>query len=83
MKIIIKIFEHYPEIQQFQVKQNKKGGEIHINYIKGENFTKIILDNIRNKIYERAEENFPLHFSNVSNIKPSPSGKPQILVRGY
>ena len=77
------IFEHYPEIEQFQVLQQKKGGKIQINYIKGVNFTKIILDHIRNKIYERAEERFPLNFSNVTKIKPTPSGKPQIITRAY
>ena len=77
------IFEHFPEITQFQVTQQKKGGKIHINYIKGINFNKIILNNIKNKIYERAEENFPLSFYKVEEIKPSPSGKPQIIVRAY
>ena len=77
------IFEHFPEIKQFQVKQQTKGGRIQIRYIKGINFTKIILNDIRNKIYERAEENFPLYFSNVTEINPSPSGKPQIIVRAY
>ena len=77
------IFEHFPEIKQFQVEQKNKGGKIQINYIKGASFTKIILDKIRNKIYERAEENFSISFSSVSEIKPSPSGKPQIIVRAY
>ena len=77
------IFEHYPEIQQFQVKQQNKGGRIQIRYIKGLNFSKSILENIRSEIYERAEEDFPLYFSNVSEIKPSPSGKPQIIIKAY
>ncbi len=77
------IFEHFPEIKQFQVEQLKKGGEIQIRYIEGINFSKNILEKIKNKIYERAEEDFPLHFSNVEKIKPSPSGKPQIIVRAY
>ncbi len=77
------IFEHFPEIKQFQVKQLKKGGEIQIRYLKGISFSKNILEIIKNKIYERAEEDFPVHFSNVEEIKPSPSGKPQIIVRAY
>tara|TARA_Y100001980_G_C14542110_1_gene320348 strand:- start:669 stop:1997 length:1329 start_codon:yes stop_codon:yes gene_type:complete len=77
------IFEHFPEIKQFQVKQQTEGGAIQINYMEGVNFTKIILNNIKNKIFERAEENFPLYFSKVAEIKPSPSGKPQIIVREY
>ena len=77
------IFEHFPEITQFQVTQQEKGGNIQINYIKSVNFNKIILNNIKNKIYERAEENFPLSFYKVEEIKPSPSGKPQIIIRAY
>ena len=77
------IFEHYPEIQQFQVEQQNKGGRIQIRYIEGLNFSKSILENIRSEIYERAEEDFPLYFSNVSEIKPSPSGKPQIIIKAY
>ena len=77
------IFEHFHEIKQFQVKQIKKGGEIQIRYIEGINFSKNILEKIKNKIYERAEEDFPLQFSNVEKIKPSPSGKPQIILRAY
>ena len=77
------IFEHFPEIKQFQVKQIKKGGKIQIRYIKGINFSKNILEKIKNKITERAKEDIPLYFSNVEQIKPSPSGKPQIIVRAY
>tara|TARA_S200000501_G_scaffold129580_1_gene122445 strand:+ start:4644 stop:5972 length:1329 start_codon:yes stop_codon:yes gene_type:complete len=77
------IFEHFPEIEQFQVEQLKKGGRIQIKYIKGTNFSNNVLENIRNKIYQRAEENFPICFLNVKEIKPSPSGKPQIIVRAY
>ena len=62
---------------------SKKGGKIQIRYLEGINFSKNILEKIKNKIYERAEEDFPLYFSNVEKIKPSPSGKPQIIVRAY
>ena len=61
----------------------KKGGEIQIRYIEGINFYKNILEKIKNKIYERAGENFPLKFSNVKEIRHSPSGKPQIVIREY
>ena len=77
------IFEHFPEIKQFQAEQLEKGGKIRINYIKGTNFSEIILEDIRNKIYARAKEKFPLEFRNVSEIIPSPSGKPQIILRAY
>ena len=42
-----------------------------------------VLNRIRNKIFDRAEETFPLDFNEVKEIKPSPSGKPQIVVRAY
>ena len=77
------IFEHFPEIRQFQVIQKNKGESIQIKYIKGVNFSKNILENIKNKIYKRAEETFPITFHEVSEIKPSPSGKPQIIIREY
>ncbi len=77
------IFEHFPEIKQFQAEQLEKGGKIRINYMKGTNFSEIILEDIRNKIYARAKEKFPLEFRNVSEIIPSPSGKPQIILRAY
>ena len=77
------IFEHFPEIKQFQVKQSEKGGKIDIQYINGTNFTAEILEKVRNKIYNRAKEEFPLEFYNVPEIASSPSGKPQIIVRAY
>ena len=77
------IFEHFPEIQQFQIIQKNKGESIQIRYIKGINFSKDILEDIKNKIFKRAEESFPITFDEVSKIKSSPSGKPQIIVREY
>ena len=77
------IFEHFPEIQQFQVIQRNKGGSIQIKYIKGVNFSKNIMEKIKNKIHQRAEEIFPIAFNEVREIKPSPSGKPQIIIREY
>ena len=77
------IFEHFPEIQQFQIIQKNKGESIQIKYIKGVNFSKDILEDIKNKIFKRAEESFPITFDEVSKIKSSPSGKPQIIVREY
>ena len=43
----------------------------------------MILENIKNKIFDRAKEKFPLDFHDVSKIASSPSGKPQIIIRGY
>ena len=77
------IFEHFPEIQQFQIIQKNKGESIQIRYIKGINFSKDILEDIKNKIFKRAEESFPITFDEVSEIKSSPSGKPQIIIREY
>ena len=77
------IFEHFPEIKQFQVRQLEKGGKIDIQYIKGINFSSVILEKVRSKIYDRAKEEFPLEFYEVPEIASSPSGKPQIVLRAY
>ena len=77
------IFEHFPEIRQFQVKQLEKGGKIHIKYIEGTNFSTVILEKVRMKIFDRAKEKFPLEFHNVPEIAPAQSGKPQIIQRAY
>ena len=78
------IFEHFPEIRQFQVSQLEKGGKINIKYIKGTNFSKVILDKVKDKLYDRAKiEKFPLEFYDVTEIEPSQSGKPQIIQRAY
>ncbi len=77
------IFEHFPEIRQFQVKQLEKGGIIYIKYIKGDNFSTLILKKVRGMIFDRAKEKFPLEFYDVPEIAPSQSGKPQIIQRAY
>lgn len=77
------IFEFYPEIFQFQVFQNSNGGEIEIRYIKGKNFSNNIISNIRKKIYKESNEKLSIKFTSVDKIHPSPSGKPQIVLRNY
>jgi len=77
------IFEHIPEIKQFQVVQNINGGDIEIRYIKANDFSFPILKKAQAKMYKKAGEEFPLFFNPVENIEPSPSGKPQIVMRNY
>jgi len=77
------IFEIYPEIFQFQVFQNSNGGEIEIRYIKGKNYSNKIIKNIRKRIYKESGEKFSIKFTCVDKIYPSPSGKPQIVIRNY
>jgi len=73
------ILENYGEIEQFQVvKRNDE--PLQIRYIPGGNFHESILDKIKQEMHEKADEIFPIKFNLVSEIKPSPSGKPQIIV---
>ncbi len=77
------ILEHVHEIKQFQVYQKNKGSEIEIKYRKGDNFQSTVLEEIKSEMYKKAEEEFLIVFSEVDKIDPSPSGKPQIVIRGY
>ncbi|MBS1592124.1 MAG: phenylacetate--CoA ligase family protein [Bacteroidetes bacterium] len=72
------IFEHFNEIKQFRVIQKIKN-EIEIEFIPSKTFTEFALEKIKDKIYERAEESFPISFSAVSVIPATASGKPQII----
>ena len=73
------IFEHIPEIKQFCVIQNGLKG-ILILYIKDLGFKKEILSDIRLKILQFLEEPFEIIFEEVEEIKPTPSGKPQLII---
>ena len=73
------IFEHFPEIEQFQVVQ-LKDTSLEIKYILGINFHDSVIHRIKQEMYKKAGEKFPLRFTVVSDIKPSPSGKPQIII---
>jgi phenylacetate-CoA ligase len=72
------VFEHFPQIKQFRVIQ-KIVGQIFIEYIAGEGFTLEVLNQLSSKMYERAQENFPIEWQAVSEIPPTASGKPQLV----
>ena len=72
------VFEHFETIQQFRVVQKVKE-EIEIEFIPAENFTNEVLDKVQKKMYERAEESFPVRFIQVKYIATTTSGKPQII----
>jgi phenylacetate-CoA ligase len=73
------IFEHVPEIKQFCVVQNNLFG-IEILYIKDFGFKKETLINIENQILEYLKEPFEINFTEVTEIQPTKSGKPQLIV---
>jgi phenylacetate-CoA ligase len=73
------IFEHHPEISQFQIEQNTRDG-ILIRYIPGEGFNQDILESIERKIAQAVEEPFEIRFEQVGHIPASGSGKPQLIV---
>ena len=77
------ILEHVQEIKQFQVYQKYRGSEVEIRYRKNSDFTLSVLEEVRADMHKKAGENFPVIFSEVKKIDPSPSGKPQIVIRGY
>jgi phenylacetate-CoA ligase len=73
------IFEHLPQISQFCVVQHHLGA-IDILYIPGEGFTPSILDHVQQKIHDFLGEPLPISFQEVSEIAPTKSGKPQLIV---
>jgi phenylacetate-CoA ligase len=72
------IFEHIPQIKQFRVVQESID-EIRIEYIAGEGFSEEILKQVEKRIHEELKESFPVKFKAVDQIKPTASGKPQII----
>ena len=72
------IFEHIPEIKQFKVIQRNLDG-IEIEYIRDRNFSPDILPRVRDQILDHIKEPLEIDFLEVQEIKPSPSGKPQIV----
>ena len=73
------IFEHIPEIKQFYVVQERIEGMI-IKYIPNEHFTSEILDKVKQIILDYLQEDFDIQFEEISEVPPTPSGKPQIIV---
>jgi phenylacetate-CoA ligase len=74
------ILEYYPEVKQFQVAYNQFG-KIELRYVKTELLTEKIIDQIKLKLNELANEDLKIVFREVDLIIPSPSGKPQILIK--
>lgn len=73
------IFEHIPEIKQFCVIQKELSG-IEIQYITDKGFNNDILENIKVQILKSLNEPFEIKFEEVKEIRPTKSGKPQLIV---
>ncbi len=73
------ICEHISEIKQFRVIQHRID-DIEIEVIPDSGFSNTILDALKNKLFERATEIFPLRFTIVDIIPATASGKPQIIL---
>lgn len=75
------IVEYFPEIKQYQIRQRNRE-EIDFLYITDEHFSfsDITLKKIKNAIDELTEGQLTIHFIKTTEIAPSPSGKPQIII---
>lgn len=72
------IFEHISEVKQFCIIQRSLSG-IEIEYIPSDNFKFEVLDSVKRMILDALEEDFVISFKEVKEIKPTQSGKPQII----
>ncbi|WP_299060634.1 hypothetical protein [uncultured Polaribacter sp.] len=73
------IFEYFEEIKQFKVIQYNKLG-ITIEFIKSNKYQTKVLDKILMKLQQIIlNPNFKIDFKEVKEIKPTKSGKPQII----
>jgi phenylacetate-CoA ligase len=72
------IFEHIPQIAQFQVVQSTLD-EIDIHYVSGPDFHKDVLAFVENKIGSHLGEKLPINWIHTQEIHPTKSGKPQII----
>lgn len=72
------IFEHIPQVKQFQVIQ-KNLDELEIQYIAGKDFNEDVLPEIEIKIFSALKEKFPIKWKETNYIAPTGSGKPQII----
>lgn len=75
------IFEHIEEIRQFQVVQESIDYFV-IRYISDLTDQEIgtVLESAISSMNEKSGERLNVHFEPVQLIKPSPSGKPQIII---
>ena len=73
------VFEHVKEIKQFKVVQKDKKG-IEIEFIPDEEFYEGVLQEITDKLQTFIKDkSFSINFILVDFIKPTKSGKPQII----
>jgi phenylacetate-CoA ligase len=72
------IFEFYSEIKQFKVIQRELT-KIEIEYIAGKGFHPDVLHRIEDSIAQKLGERLTIDWKEVQSIKPTPSGKPQII----
>lgn len=73
------IFEYYHEIKQFQIVQ-EKAGNILIRYIPSKSFEVSVINRIESDIYIKCEAEMEIEWISVSDIIPSKSGKPQLVL---
>ena len=73
------VFEHIKEIRQFKIIQKEVSG-ILIEYIPDENFSLEILKKITHCLQQFIlNQDFNIFYEEVVEIKPTKSGKPQII----
>ena len=72
------IFEFYSEIKQFKVIQRELT-KIEIEYLAGKGFCSDILHRIEDSIAQKLGERLTIDWKEVQSIKPTASGKPQII----
>lgn len=72
------IFEFIPEVKQFMVVQHDLDG-LEIRYIRDKGFTAAALEKAKSELFHVVNEVFPISFTEVDEIPPTPSGKPQII----
>lgn len=73
------VFEFYPQIKQFKVIQNKTSC-IDIEYIEGNDFKLDLLKEITTELQKHIKDvSFVISYIKVQEIKPTKSGKPQII----
>ena len=73
------IFEYIPEIKQFKIIQKNRKG-ITVQYVLDESFTKEVLTIVKVKLQKIImNDDFKILFEEVSIIKGTKSGKPQII----
>ena len=74
------IVEYYPQIKQFKITQEVREAIV-FEYITDDffTFTTSVLEEIKSKIDALTDGSLTIEFKKVDFIKPTPSGKPQII----